>query len=254
MMDYEKKFIQGIWEKVEEQEQNIKILKAMEIEQEQNMGFAAKNILKGLGVRGLLNGIADVIAVSMVISICIFAGIYLYLGFDAGYIYSMVFIFSPTLYASIFCLSYIKEMQLNTIHVQMSCRYTFLHVMVFRMLLNSGLAVLFNLVYVCTLNSQFEMNLWKALALSFSALMVFSVMLLKSLRIKNRTAGFVGACMVWFGMNLLMFSGMNELYMEFINQIPMSILIAATILFGAFYFKELERMLSTNYKRGYLNA
>lgn len=253
-MNDEKKFIEDVWKKVEEKERELEILSGLEQKNESNMLFMAKEFLARMGIKGLFYGIMDVIAVSMVISICIFVGIYIYLGFDSQYIYSMVFIFSPTLYASIFCLSYMKETQINTINVQMSCRYTFFHVLIFRMLLNSGLAIGFNLIYICTLNQWFEMNLVKALALSFSSLMLFSFMMIKTLGNRNKILNFVRVNVVWFGANILAFQGINGLYMRFIDQIPLNVLVFATFLFGAFYYIELKKIISRNYKGRYINA
>lgn len=254
-MSDEKRFIEGIWKKIEERERDLKILDGLEQKNENNMLLVAKEFLGRMGIKGLFCGITDVIAVSLVLSICIVVGIYFYLGWEPQYIYSMVFTLAPTLYTSIFCLSYVKETQINTINVQMSCRYTFFHVLVFRMVLNSGLAMVFNLIYICTLNLWFEMNPVKALALSFSSLMLFSVMLLQSLRRKNKLLGFAEINIVWFGVNLLAFNGVRDFYIRFIDQIPFSVLIFAAFLFGAFYYKELKKILSMNYKRRrYINA
>lgn len=253
-MDDEKRFIEGVWKKVEEREKSIYILGGLERKNESNMLLVAKEFLGRMGIKGLFYGMADVIAVSMVISVCVFIGIFVYLGFDSQYVYSMLFIFSPTLYASIFCLSYMKETQINTINIQMSCRYTFFHVLIFRMLLNSGLAIVFNLIYIFTLNQWFDMNPVKALALSFSSLMLFSLMLTKSMRRRNRVSGFVWVNVVWFGTNILAFQGLRNLYMRFVNQIPVSVLVFTTFIFGAFYYKELKKMISINYKRRYINA
>lgn len=253
-MKDEQKFMKGVWNKVEERERDIEILNALERKNESNMLTIAKEFISVTGVKGLLNGIADVVAVSMVITICFFIGIYMYLGFGVQNVYSMVFIFSPILYASIFLLSYIKEVQTNTIYIQMSCRYTFFHVLVFRMLLNSGLSVLFNLVYIVTLNSMFHINVIKALALSFSSLMFFSVLLLKSLRYRNKLFGFSFVAAVWFGLNLLSFYGIRELYIHFIAQIPISILVFTTVIFMALYGKELRNMMKASYRRRYLYA
>lgn len=253
-MSDEKKFIDGIWKRIEEKERDIKILNGLERKKESNLLPIAKEFLGRMGIKGLFYGIADVITVSMVISICIFVGVYIYLGFDSQYVYSMIFIFSPTLYASIFCLSYVKETQINTINVQMSCRYTFFHVLIFRMFLNSGLAILFNMIYICTLDRRFDMNPVKALALSFSSLMLFSVMLVKSLGSRNKFLGFVWVSAVWFGTNIFIFHGSKDLYMRFIEQIPMSVLVIATFLFGCFYYKELKKIISVSHKRRYINA
>lgn len=253
-MSNEKEFIEGVWHKAEEREWSIEILNGLERRNESNILFVAKELTLKIGVKGLVGGISDVIAVSMIISICIFIGIYIYLGFDSQYIYSMLFIFSPTLYASIFCLSYVKERQTNTLNIQMSCRYTFFHVLVFRMLMNSGLAIVFNLIYICTLNIQFDINLLKALALSFSSLMLFSIMLLKSLGRRNKILGFAVINVLWFGVNLLVFNGIKDMYISFLNQIPLILLVLATFFFIIFYYRELKKMLSMNYKRRYINA
>lgn len=253
-MSDEKKLIDGVWKRIEEKERDLKILNGLERKKKSNLLPMSKEFFRRVGIKGLFYGIADVIAVSMVISICIFVGVYIYLGFDSQYVYSMIFIFSPTLYASIFCLSYVKETQINTINVQMSCRYTFFHVLIFRMFLNSGLSILFNLIYICTLDRRFDLNPVKALALSFSSLMLFSVMLAKSLGSRNKILGFILVSAVWFGTNILIFHGSKDLYMRFIDQIPLSVLVIATFLFGCFYYKELKKIISVSHKRRYINA
>jgi len=253
-MDDEKKFIEGVWKRIEEREQEIEILDALEREHGKSMLSIARDFYGGMGIKRLFYGFSDVIAVAMVISVCIFIGVYLFLGLDARYVYSMLFIFSPTLYASIFFLSFIKEMQAKTFQVQMGCRYTFLHVMVFRMLMNSGMAVLFNIIYICTLNYRFGLHLNKALALSFSSLMLFSVILLKALEAKRKLLSFAWVNVLWFGVNFLVFHGLNHFYVSFIDQIPFSVLVVTIALCIACYYRELKKMLSRNYRRRYFNA
>lgn len=253
-MSDENKMIQEVWQRVEEKEKILKILDGLERKDESNMLLVAKEFCERLGIRGLFYGIVDVIAVSVMITIGVLTVVGLFLRLDPQYVYSMVFIFSPTLYAGIFCLAYVKETQINTINVQMSCRYTFFHVLLFRMLLNSGLAIVFNLIYICTLNRLFDMNPVKALALSFSSLMLFSVMLLKAMRSRNRFWCLAQTCMVWFGANLLAFNSIRDLYVGFIDRIPFSVLIVAAVLFCAFYYGELKKMITMDYKRRYLNA
>ncbi len=248
------KLIEGVWKRIEEKERNLKILDGLERKNESNMLLVARDFLGRMGVKGLFYGIADVVAVSMLISVCVFIGICIYLRQDPQCVYSMAFIFSPILYACIFCLAFVKETQINTVSVQMSCRYTFFHVLLFRMLLNSGLAVAFNLIYICTLNCLFDMNPLKALALSFSSLMLFSVMLLRSLRRRNKLAGFAETVAVWFGVNIQAFNGARDLYMGFIEQVPFGVSVLAAFLFGAFYYRELKKIINIEYKRRYLNA
>ena len=247
------KLVEGVWKRIEEKERDLKILYGLERKNESNMLSVAKEFLGRMGVKGLLCGIADVVAISMIISVCIFIGICIYLRRDSEYVYSMAFIFSPTLYACIFCLAYVKETQINTISVQMSCRYTFFHVLLFRMLLNSGLAIAFNLIYICAFSQLFDMNPVKALALAFSSLMLFSVMMLKALRRKNKLVGFAETAAVWFGGNILAFNGVRDLYMGFIDEIPFGVSAFAAFLFGVFYYRELKKMISINYRR-YINA
>lgn len=253
-MDYDKNFMDEVWRRIKEREQAIEIMSALERKKENNVLLVAKEFFGGMGISRLFYGILDVVAVAMVISICIFIGIYIYLGFDSRYVYSMLFIFSPTLYTGIFCLSYVKEMQTRTLYVQMGCRYTFFHVMVFRMLMNSGLAIIFNVIYICTLNHRFDLNLNKALALSFSSLMLFSVILLKSLEAKKKIVSFIWVNAAWYGLNFLIFHGASDLYEEFIDQIPLGILAAAIFLFIVCYYRGLKKILDINYRRRYLNA
>lgn len=253
-MTEEKKYIEGIWKQVEQKEQNMEILRGLERKQESHLTFGARELLSALGLRGIFMGMMDVLAVSMAISVCIFAGIYLYLGVDCQDIYGMIFIFSPTLYACIFSLSYLKEMQMNTFLVQMSCRYTFFHILVFRMMLNSGMAILFNFIYICTLNSRFELSFVKAVALSFSSLMLFSLLLIKSLESRRIVWHIVGISTCWFLGNLLLLRGMRELYLKWIEEVPLSILGITACFLAFFYLRELKKMLRVRDRRRYLYA
>lgn len=253
-MDEERKFIACVWEKIDDQEKAEAICKGFERREESNMLVIAKEFLSQFGMRGLYAGMADVVAVSMVIAICVFAGIYIYLGLDAEYAYSMVFIFSPTFYASILCLSYVKERQIHTFSVQMSCKYTFFHVLVFRMLLNSGLSMVFNVIYIFTLNYKFALNPWKALVLSFFALMIVSVFLLQTLKTKNKALGLVCVNLLWFGTNFTAFYGMRATYMGLLDQIPIGVLVISIPVCLVIYYSELKRMLKIDYKRRYSYA
>ena len=253
-MNDNKKMIEGVWQKVAEKERNIELANGLDRRNETDLFYVAKDFLSRMGFKRLLDGMADVITVSMLISIIIFICIYRLIGRNPESIYSLVFIFSPILYASVFILSYIKEVQTNTFKLQMSCRYTFYHVLIFRMTINSGLAIVFNLFYICTLNSKFEINLLKALALSFSSLMLFSVLLLKVLRHRRKVLGFSATSAIWFGINYWAFNSMRGLYMQMIDQIPLGVLLLAIFIFIILYYKELKSMLTMSYKRRYMNA
>lgn len=244
----DEKVIKEIWGRIEEREKSLKILEGLERKNESRMLPMVRELLGRMGIRGLFYGIADVVALSMIICVCVCMGICAYLRQDPQYAYGILFAFSPMLYACIFCLAYIKEAQIKTISVQMSCRYTFFHVLAVRMFLNSGLAIVFNLIYICAIDRLVGISPVKALALSFSSLMVFSVMLLKTLRRRNKMLGFVWTAALWFGVNLLAFHGARPLYMDLVEGIPLGVLAAAGLLAGAVYYRELKKMVSKDCK------
>lgn len=239
----DEKFIEGIWGRIEERERNLKILEGLERKHESDMLPMVREFLGRMGIRGLFYGIADVVALSMMMCVCACICIFIYLRQAPQSAHGILFIFAPMLYTCIFCLAYVKETQINTISVQMSCRYTFFHVLAVRMLLNSGLAIVFNLIYICAINRFIGIGLVKPLALSFSSLMLFSVMLLKALRRRDKIWGFVGTTAIWLGVNIAAFRGAGPLYMSFIERVPLGVLAISGFLAGAVYCRELKKMI-----------
>lgn len=149
-------------------------------------GFAEfmRDMLFGLGLKNIFYGIYDAAAVTATI-----AGILIALlgGMPAGVIgtnisiYGLVFAFSPLVFFVFFLLSYIKERTEGSIEVKMTCRYTALHLCAFRMFLCGIFCMIVNAVAVLVVSVRSEADFAGLLAVSFSSLFLFALLMILSL-------------------------------------------------------------------------
>lgn len=176
-----------LWHKIDAAEQRRSEAQAIvrSARPQKRTGFAEfmRDMLFGLGLKNIFYGIYDAAAVTAAI-----AGILIALlgGMPAGVItdislYGIVFALSPLVFFIFFLLSYIKERTEGSIEVKMTCRYTALHLCAFRMFLCGIFCMIVNAVAVLVVSVRSEADFAGLLAVSFSSLFLFALLMILSL-------------------------------------------------------------------------
>ena len=251
-------FLKQMWNKAETKEANIKIYEMMTRERPMD-SFAdfMVDMVQGVGLREIFAGMADVTCVAFAVTLLIFWAGYQMLFQDLGDVYSIAFLGAPILYGVVFLLSWLKESQMHTYNVQMSCKYTFFHLLAFRMFVSSlgGMAV--NSLYITFLKFQYSVSFIRLFTLSFSSLMLFSVLLMICLTVFSARAGLWGAMglpALWLIVNVFIYWYFDTVYTRFLQSVPVWALAVAAAMLSVIYIRGLLRMTTIGFRKGYADA
>lgn len=250
-------FLNGMWDRVAQKEADIRLYEAVEDtlpNKSVGMGGFFRNAVFGLGLRELLFGMNDCLVVAMCIALMIFFFGYRLVGLDGDNVYVTAFLSAPSLYGAFFGLGWLKERQSNTYGLQMSCKYTFFHVLTARMLFAGATGLIFNLAYMIVLIAKYPADVLRLMAISFSSLMIFSLILVcfieRGKSIRNALIG-VG---LWMAVNAFIAWNFTTFYQNLLKQVPLALLLIVGAAAMVFSLYELAKMTSLSFRKGYTNA
>ena len=197
-----------------------------------------RDMLFGLGVKNVFYGIGDVLFITLSIA----AAFFIVLANAApsltqidNRIYGITFAVSPVLYFIFFVISVIKEKSEGSYEVKMVCRYTAIHLVAFRMFAAGIGCLLLNTAASALITNFAEVRFVDILAVSFSSLFLFAlVMIMALLRF-----GVKGAAVPAVLLAVCCWLCAYEEYCTFMKNIP----IAAYIIIGVIALLAYQRIL-----------
>lgn len=256
MKRQDEQFLQDIFDKTEEKEKNLRLAKALQKEMppEPDFFMLLWKLLRQAGVRGLFTELVDVIVLSFTVTILCFWGIYAALGQNADQLPGAVFVSAPILYGMVFLLSWLKEVQNGTFYIQMSYRNTFFHILAVRMFGSSLIGLLVNAVYAVFLALRCEADGIRIFAVSFTSLMLFSVILLTGLRKGGSVWKGMSAGGVWMGLQIAASALMKSWYQRMLAAVPLYVLFAAGIVILVIYLRELGQISGVRFRKEFADA
>ncbi|NBJ70698.1 MULTISPECIES: hypothetical protein [Clostridia] len=167
-------------------------------------------------------------------------------------LYTIVFIWSPMTYMVMAYLFFVNQKQKTTYEVEMTCKYNFLQLAAFRMLMFSAISMLMNGLFIYALILQYELNFFYAFLLSSTSLFLFAVLFLY-VQFHTRThVSKIILLIVWLGSNLLASYYSMSFYMNFLKQIPFYVYGIIAIVAIVFYLKSLKGLLFTQKMKGWM--
>lgn len=261
MNGQEKRFMEGVWEKVQEKEKEERLAEAMlrKASEPPSKGRAASvenmgNLIWEIAFRQVCEGMADVLFISFVITVTV---MYLLIRCVAELGISMdiaVFGASPILYACIFLLFWARDAQSGLYGLQMSYRYTFFHILAARMLAASLLGMCFNGMYVLVFFLRYEADVLRLMAVSFSSLTFFSVLLMAGIERGRQFRWAVAVCVGWAAVNAAALSCCPQGYGEALRRIPAGLLLGAGAAGLCVYLRQLLYMTTWKFRKEYSDA
>ena len=251
-------FLEAMWKKVEEKETDIQIFEAVSKGKTgASMLVFFRDLISPAGIHGIFAGMADVICIAFIVTvICFWLGYQLIFQEESN-VYSVVFLCAPVFYGAVFWLAWLKESQRNTYSILMSCKYTFFHLLAFRMLITSLAGILANSVYLGILMIWFPASGFRLFAVSFSSLMIFSAILVVCLtKIPGRKGkqAIAVASTLWFSVNLFCYWNFSEHYARILQEIPIYLLIGVMVITIAVYLNGLFHMTTVRFRKEYADA
>ncbi len=254
----EREFLEKMWAKAQEKEKNERLAEAI-IRREKSvalpsMAIFLRDMFQGIGIRQIYAGMADVLCISYAATFCLLYLLTRGIG-SLGISTDMaVFAASPLLYACIFLLFWIKDAQSGVYGLQMTCRYTFFHILAARMLAASLLGMGCNGLYVLVLILRYQADGLRLAAISFSALACFSVLLMAGIEKGKRFGWAAAVCVGWVAANLAAFFNLARAYAELLNHIPVYLFLAWGAGSLALYFRQLLFMTTLGFRKEYSDA
>lgn len=249
-------FLREIFQKAEEKERAAKLAKALLQETEQPSGFPEFFIeaVRQLGLRGVCGGMADVLVLAFAVTVLCFGFLFRLRGGDDRMLLSAVFISAPLLYAAIFLFSWLKEKQNGTYGLSQSFKFTFFHMLALRMFTGSLLGIFVNGVYALFLALRFEAEGLRVFAVSFTSLMLFSLILLVGI-IKGRSIkkGLLAGG-VWTAANMAASVMLMPLYAEALSKLPLYVLFAVGVVSFGCYVRKLTCLTEISFRKEYADA
>lgn len=205
-------------------------------------------LYRNLGFRVIFRDMADVVFISaMAAGIILF---YLLENFRVlrdrnDEAYAILFMVAPLIYLLLCLLGFWKEKMSGTYDVKMSCKYTVCHLMAFRMLVFSCICILMNLAAVgIFFTAGIVTDFWQAFLVTASSLFLFSVLLLWSLFYGKGMAAPTLTAAAWIPANLLISVLFQHGYSRFLQEMPLCLHIAVTLLLACLYCAGLRRLIS----------
>lgn len=251
-MEKRNEFLDGVWERIHEKEQAARIYEA--VEQPRAVRFGILGLLGRFSVSELMFGMWDVLAVSFMAAVLLIFMLVRLSGSHGQNMDALAFIGAPFFYGIIFVLGWQKERQSMAYGLEMSCKYTFFHVLAARMLFCSLLGMGFNLAYVLVLALKYEGDHVRLFALSFSALMIFSLLLAAGLKLGRRFVWAVVLGGLWIIVNLVGMIWLPEGYRRLMVKLPLWLVVFVGIAAAAFYGYVLHGLTARTFRKGYLDA
>lgn len=218
------------------------------------MAVFFRDMFRGIGIRQIYGGMADVLCISAAVT-----GLLLYLltqsvgglGISAD---AAVFCGSPLLYGCIFLLFWMKDAQSDVYGLEMSCKYTFFHLLAARMFAASLLGMGCNGLYVLVLILRYRADGLRLAAVSFSALACFSLLLTAGLEKGKRFGWAAAVCGGWVTVNLTAFFRFPNGYGALLERIPAYLFLAGGAAGTALYLRQLLLMTTLKFRKEYSDA
>lgn len=211
-------YLSDMWKKIEEKERAGQIIDYIDtLPKKINLKKFIFFLFREIGILNLFRNMRDIILISYAVTFLVMYGSTQYVSGRAEEIYGLAFLISPILYGCIFTLSCLKEKQRNTLAIQMSCKYTFWHIITLRMAAISILSLAINYIYVWGLASIYPVSFSRLLVLTFTAQVLFAAMMAGTLFITGRFTGILAVPGIWYLLNGILYNGIRGLYIRFLE-------------------------------------
>ena len=227
MKKEDEEFLRGVFRKAEEKERVSRLARVLEEErQEPDLFLLLRTFFREAGVRGLYMEMGDVICLSFAVTVLCFWGIYAALGQEPDRLLS----------------------------IQMSCRFTFFHILAVRMFGTSLLGLAVNGIYAVFLTLRCEADGIRIFAVSFTSLMLFSLILLSGIR-KGRSIGRgLAAGAGWMILQVAASVLMRAWYQQLLSAVPLLVLLAAGVVILWIYIRELGSLPGVRFRKEFTDA
>lgn len=199
-----------------------------------------KNMTTHMGLKNIFYGTYDTMAIAVSVFLAIGVAVPAMLHMDEELLNKLtvfVFAFSPMLFMLLYTLSYWKELGESVYPIKMTCKYTVHHLLAYRMLAASMASVVFNGVYVAVLCSRLSIPGITMVCISFSALFLFSLLLIMTVLRFQSLWTVIVLNVGWLVLNAILGGLEMKAYAIFLQAVPVGVWIVLDVFLVVAYMK-----------------
>lgn len=206
-----------------------------------------KNMTLNLGIKNIFYGVYDVMVISLVITCAVYSAFLFSINNLPRWeekIYLFSFTFAPFMFALMFFLNFAKEKSSDTFIIKMTCKYSFLYLLAYRMFVFSILSAVANSLYILVLFSDFKISFVTVISLSLSALFVYSLLLIAVLIKFSNIKPVIILSVLWVAADLLLYVYSKDFLMRILKSVPLFVWMIIVAGAAILYFKLLPKLIS----------
>ena len=197
-------------------------------------------MVSSIGIKNAFLGVGDAVALSILLGVISFSIQLLLLTNEVNtswhnHIYVVMFFSSPIIYFAMYFFIYLKEKIVNTYELLMTCRYNINHITAIRLIIISGVSLIFVLVgsiIISVFTHHADFSFLTVFGVSLSSILLYGILTLLALILPNRRFYQTAVPIFWVLCGTVLFTIMNT-YNFKITIAPDSIfilLLAAVLL------------------------
>lgn len=231
----------------EQIEKSVGIICREGIEKRDTIFSFLKNMTFNLGIKNIFYGVYDVMLISLIVT----GAVYTLFFFSVNNlphaeekIYLFSFTFAPFMFALLFFLNFAKERTSDTFIIKMTCKYSFLHLLAYRMFVFSLLSVVVNSLYILVLFSDFKISFVTVISLSLSALFVYSLLLIAMLLKFSTLKPVIAFSVLWIAADILLYVYSRDFLMGLLKSVPLFVWMIIVAGAAILYFTSLPKLIS----------
>lgn len=199
-----------------------------------------KNMTTHMGLKNIFYGTYDTMAIAVSVFLAIGMAVPAMLHTDSDMLDKLtvfMFAFSPMLFMLLYSLSYWKELGESVYPIKMTCKYNVHHLLAYRMLAASLASVVLNGVYVAVLCNRLSIPGITMVCISFSALFLFSLLLIMAVLRFHSLPAVIVLCAGWLLVNAIIGGLALDAYAMFLQAVPVVVWIVLDVILAAAYVK-----------------
>ena len=231
----------------EQIEKSVGIICREGIEKRDTIFSFLKNMTFKLRIKNIFYGVYDVMLISLIVT----GAVYTLFFFSINNlpnaeekIYLFSFTFAPFMFALLFFLNFAKERTSDTFIIKMTCKYSFLHLLAYRMFVFSLLSVVVNSLYILVLFSDFKISFVTVISLSLSALFVYSLLLIAMLLKFSTLKPVIAFSVLWIAADILLYVYSRDFLMGLLKSVPLFVWMIIVAGAAILYFTSLPKLIS----------
>ncbi len=204
------------------------------------------DVFREIGVKNIFHDKMELFFMSAIgITTILFTLTMIFKNNNNEYIYSSIFMIAPIFYLILSLFSFFNAREKGAMEIELTCKYNFHHLSTIRMFLFSILAMVVNTFSIGVLFIFFrEINLFKSIAISITALFLFSSIFLYMLTIRKKSYIRYLVIGSWILLNIIFISIDLEGYNRILREIPIYIHVGITIICLFVYIKSLKKYIN----------